>query len=128
MNYAKDSLSMKCNLCLCNAEDHLLQCPALFKEHLQLKEEVEAKLLFWKIPFASTPLKSYEMETRSRWNAAARKRVAPSLPNSTMDIITKSYWKANTQKQFISKKNFVSDLSLCLKIDFPSLVFSFVKT
>jgi len=46
MNFTKDE-SRKCNLCLCGVVekmDHLLRCPALVKQHLQLKERREGKI------------------------------------------------------------------------------------
>ena len=46
MNYSLDGPRKICNLCLCNSMDtmdHLLQCPALAKEHLNLKQQVVAK-------------------------------------------------------------------------------------
>jgi hypothetical protein len=35
---------------------HILCCPALLKEQLLLKENLQAKLQAWEIPYASIPL------------------------------------------------------------------------
>src|SRR5271170_4445954 len=46
MNYHLDNSRKRCNLSLCNSLDtidHLLQCPALAKEQIQLKEKITAK-------------------------------------------------------------------------------------
>src|SRR6185437_3820642 len=67
MNYSLDGPRKICNLCLCNSMDtmdHLLQCPALAKEHLNLKQQVDAKLKFLDIPYASAPTKPRDHELR----------------------------------------------------------------
>ena len=69
MNYFLDTPRKQCNLCLCNSldtMDHLLQCPALAKEQILLKEEVNAKFKFWGIPYSSFPQKSREEELRNQ--------------------------------------------------------------
>jgi hypothetical protein len=123
INYTKDVYLKTCTLCLCNAEDemdHLLLCPALAKEHLALKNEVTAKLIHWKIPFAATPLKSNEMAVRLQWRAAARKSTALSaVPNITLDTLTKAYWKVNIHKQCISTNSFVKDLTCSVQKRYP---------
>ena len=123
INYTKDVHLRMCNLCLCNAEDemdHLLQCPALAKEHLTLKDEVTAKLIYWKIPFAATPVEPNEMVVRLHWSAAARECTALSMmPNSTLDTLTKAYWNANSHKQFISTNSFVKDLTCSVQMRYP---------
>ena len=94
--------------------DHLLLCPALTCEHLQLKEEMKAKLTKWNIPFASIPFKSYEVETRIGWRLAAL-RILPSITKLRLDILTKMYWKTHSHKQFISTQNFINDLKFAVK-------------
>jgi len=108
--------------------DHLLLCPALAKEHLALKNEVTAKLIHWKIPFAATPLKSNEMAVRLQWRAAARKSTALSaVPNITLDTLTKAYWKVNIHKQCISTNSFVKDLTCSVQKRY-TIPCVFVKT
>jgi hypothetical protein len=66
MNYFLDTQRKHCNLCLCNSldtMDHLLQCPALAKEQILLKETVDTKFKVWDIPYSSTPQKSREQES-----------------------------------------------------------------
>ena len=98
--------------------DHLLLCPALTKEHLQLKEDVKAKFQVWNFPYASIPLRSSESEIRERWRAAARKK-APSLSNARLDILTHLYWKINIQKQFVSTNAFTNDLITAIAHRYP---------
>jgi hypothetical protein len=100
--------------------DHLLQCPALAKEHLQLKEEVMAKFSSWNIPFASIPCKSREIELRTCWRDSARKNIlTSSISNSRIDILTKAYWKANIHKQFVSTNAFIRDLVSAAQNRYP---------
>ena len=105
MNYTKDEIYQHCNFCFLNAPDgmdHILQCPALRKEHLHLKEELKTKFIQWNIPYSSVPRKCREVETRCRWSAAAQKKFAPQITDSRINIITKDCWCSNTHKQFVS--------------------------
>ena len=114
MNYTKEESLRKCNLCLSSAVekmDHLLCCPALVKEHLQLKDDVKQKLRLWDVPYSSIPFKSRELEFRARWRAAARERVSPSITNARLDILTSAYWRSNITKPLVSTRSFMKDLT-----------------
>jgi hypothetical protein len=77
--------------------DHLLQCPALVKEHLHLKQHLDAKLKFWGIPYASTPPKPRDRELRKRWRSAVRERFTPDeISDSRLEILLKGFYKANS--------------------------------
>ena len=65
------------------------------------------------IPFALIPLKSYEVETRINWRAAALKAF-PSISKLRVDILTKAYWKKHAHKQFVSTQ-LLNDLTLAIR-------------
>ena len=122
LNYsAEDQLVKKCKLCLCNTEetmDHILCCPALLKEQLLLKENLQAKLKAWEIPYASIPLFSREGVFRNRWKIAARDLFSPGvLSPLKLDLLTKGFWKANRHKQFIPTQQFLKNLSHVVRRD-----------
>ena len=115
MSYFLGDLEKRCKLCLCNSADtmeHLLVCPALATEHLLLKEEMKLKLHLWDIPYSSMSMNSYENDSRMQWHRAAREKFSlATLPAFRLDLLTKGYWKANSNKQFISTPKFLDDLS-----------------
>ena len=76
------------------------------------------KFTQWDIPFALIPLKSYEVETRINWRAAALKAF-PSVSKSRVDILTKAYWKKHAHKQFVSTQHFLNDLTLAIGNRYP---------
>src|SRR5690242_7852221 len=97
-----------------------LAVPCARKRTLQLKEEVMAKFSSWKIPFASIPFKSHEIELCTCWRDSARKNIlTSSLSNSRIDILTKAYSKANIHKQFVSTNAFIRDLVSAAQNRYP---------
>ena len=60
-----------------------------------------AKFSSWNIPFASIPCKSREIELRTCWRDAARKK------------------KANIHKQFVSTNAFIRDLVSAIQNRYP---------
>ena len=110
INYYHDASRKRCNLCLCNSMDtmdHLLQCPALVKEHLHLKQHLDAKLKFWGIPYASTPPKPRDRELRKRWRSAVRERFTPDeISDSRLEILLKGFYKATAQNHLSRLVNF----------------------
>ena len=107
--------------------DNLLRCPALVKEHLQLKNDVKEKFRLWDFPYSSIPLKSRELETRARWRTAAREKVAPAITNVRLDILTSAYWNSNITKSLVSTRSFVKDLNTSIQNRYPLPLFSSVK-
>ena len=98
--------------------DHILCCPALLKEQLLLKENLQAKLKAWEIPYASIPLFSREGVFRNRWKIAARDLFSPGvLSPLKLDLLTKGFWKANRHKQFIPTQQFLKNLSHVVRRD-----------
>jgi hypothetical protein len=92
--------------------DHLLQCPALAKEQILLKEEVNAKFKFWGIPYSSFPQKSREEELRNQWRFAARKHFPPAtVSDFKLNLFSKGFYQVNRSKQFISTRQFLNSLS-----------------
>ena len=102
MNYFLDTQRKHCNLCLCNSldtMDHLLQCPALAKEQILLKETVDTKFKVWDIPYSST--KSREPEICSHLRSAARKSFPASIPDFKLNLLSKGFYQVNRSKQFL---------------------------
>ena len=97
--------------------DHLLICPALTSEHVKLREGMKMKFTQWDIPFALIPLKSYEVETRINWRAAALKAF-PSVSKSRVDILTKAYWKKHAQTICLHS-TLSHDLTLAIENRYP---------
>ena len=65
----------KCLLCLADKVEnmeHLLTCPALVAEHLQLQAEVEEKLRICQFPFIGKLVESRENKTRTTLMKACR--------------------------------------------------------
>ena len=92
--------------------EHLLLCPALVKEHLHLKQQLDAKLIFWGIPYSSTPTTPRDRELRNRWRSAARELFTPDdISDSRLEILLKGFYKTNKSKPFISTRQLLENLS-----------------
>ena len=115
MNYHLDIAAKQCNLCLCRSldtMDHLLQCPALSNEQNHLKQITTATLSFWGIPYACIPQRSQELEFRDRCQSAARRSFAATvISDRRLDLLAKGFYRNNSNKQFISTRQFIESLS-----------------
>ena len=120
MNYNRDISQKYCNLCLGNSldtMDHLLRCPALAKEQVHLKERVVSKFDYWEIPFASIPQKPREHTLSAHWRSVARQNFSSTvISDLRLDLLTKGFYEANSQKHFISTRSFTDSLSKILSI------------
>jgi hypothetical protein len=120
MNYNRDISQRYCNLCLgssLDTMDHLLRCPALAKEQVHLKERVVSKFDYWDIPYASIPQKPREHILRAHWRSVARQKFSSTvISDLRLDLLTKGFYKENSQKHFISTRSFTDSLSKILSI------------
>src|SRR5579862_6256402 len=90
---------------------HLLICPALSREHIQLNEELNHKLRGWSVPYSAIKPSSRESQLRTKWYHAAR-RIFPfeEISDSRLSLLTKGFWKSNQYKQCISTRAFMENL------------------
>src|SRR5579862_3701210 len=95
---------------------HLLICPALSREHIQLNEELNHKLRGWSVPYSAIKPSSRESQLRTKWYHAAR-RIFPfeEISDSRLSLLTKGFWKSNQYKQCISTRAFMENLANLLR-------------
>ena len=112
---ANSEQQKKCNFCLCHADEtmlHLLVCPRFASEHLRLRQIVQEKLVFWKVPFCDTIFPSREFGLRKQWFNVARKMFhLDAVGSDRLHLLTKGFWLSSQHKPFISTASFLSHVA-----------------
>ena len=116
----------KCKLCLLDeTEDmyHMLRCPALLREHMQIQKAAHETLVKWQLPFSRKGIETCQSRTCRTWFHVARRTFVEhhgqdaktsSLSSEQLWRLIRDYWNANNHKPTLSTNHFITSLGRVL--------------